>query len=282
VLKNSGWTTKTIKDTINANLASKSFSIPKTTVKLKPDIKRTVEETENVLALLEGSGSLKDEIVIVCGHYDHEGLDVNGDVFNGADDNASGTVAVMTIAKVMKQLKPKRSILFIAFTGEEKGLFGSNYYSRNLLFPIEKTHAVLNIDMIGRYTEEYEKSNIKDYLYVIGPNIMGGDLSKYIEEAKKINDLHIDYKYDNISDPNYYFFRSDHVVFVKEKIPSVFFHSGEHKDYHKVTDDVDKIAFSTFYKRLEMISYFTYLVANSKDKIKVEKDISLPSFLNDR
>jgi hypothetical protein len=273
VLKNSGWTTNAIKDSIDVSFLNKSFIIPKTSVKLKPDIKRTIEETENVVGLLEGSGSLKNEIVIVSGHYDHEGLDANGEVYNGADDNATGTTAVINVAKVMRQLNTQRSILFIAFTGEEKGLFGSRYYSQNWLFPIEKTHAAINIDMVGRYSEEYEKSDIKDYIYVIGPKIMGGDLPQYIEDAKKINNLHIDYKYDTFSDPNLFFMRSDHYVFAKERIPTVFFHSGEHKDYHKITDTVDKIEFSTFYKRLEMISYFTYLLCNSKSKIKIENAI---------
>jgi len=273
ILKKSGWKTKALKDSINANLSSKSFNISEVTVKIKPSIKKTIEVTENVVALLEGSsGLLKNEIVVVSGHYDHEGIE-NGEIYNGADDNATGTTATINIARVMSQLKPQRSILFIAFTGEEKGLFGSKYYVQNSLFPIEKTHAAINIDMVGRYSEDYEKSDNKDYIYVIGPKIIGGDMPQYIEDAKKINNLHIDYKYDNLSDPNLYFMRSDHYSFAKEGIPAVFFHSGDHKDYHKPTDVVDKIAFSTFYKRIEMMSYFTYLISNSKGKIKIENII---------
>jgi len=274
ILKKSNLTLDAVKDSIDLNFRDFSFAIPSTSVKMKFNIERGIRETENVVGLLEGSDpNLKDEVVVVSGHYDHEGIDLNGEIFNGADDNASGTTGVLTIAKILTKMKPKRSILFMAFTGEEKGLFGSNYYSRNPLIPFEKTHAAVNIDMIGRIDRKYEITDTTNFIYVIGPKIMGGDLPGFVEKAKKINNLHIDYEYDTLDDPNIYFARSDHYAFAKEKVPTAFFFNGDHADYHKVTDKIDKIVFSAMFNRIEMITYYTMLLADHNLPVNVERAI---------
>lgn len=273
ILKKSGLKTDAIKDSIDNNYKSLSFEIPNTTIKLKHGIERNIEETENVVGLLEGSDKkLKDEYIIVSGHYDHEGI-INGNIYNGADDNASGTTCVLNIAKILSKLKPKRSILFIAFTGEEKGLFGSTYYAKNPLIDFNKTMAAINIDMVGRKDEKYENSDTTLYIYAIGPKIMGGNFPSILESAKKINNMYIDYEFDTLNDMNMFYSRSDHYAFAKQGIPSVFFFNGEHKDYHKPTDKTDKIIFGLLYKRVEMISYFTLLLANSNETIKIERPI---------
>ena len=274
ILKKSNHTTDIIKDSIDKNCKPCSFVIPKTSVKMKPGISRGITETENVVGFFEGSDpKLKDEVVIVSGHFDHLGIDQNGDIFNGADDNASGTTGILNVAKILTKMEPKRSILFMAFTGEEKGLFGSTYYSKHPLVLFKKTHASVNIDMIGRIDEKYEKTDTANFLYVIGPKIMGGDLPGFVEEARKINNMVIDYEYDTLEDPNKYFARSDHYNFGKEKIPTAFFFNGEHEDYHKVTDKIGKIVFSALFDRIEMISYYTLLLSNSNNAVKVDRAI---------
>jgi len=273
ILKKSGLKTDVIKDSIDNNYKSFSFEIPNTTVKLRHGIERNIEETENVVGLLEGvDKKLKDEYIIVSAHYDHEGV-INNNIYNGADDNASGTTGVLNVARILSKLKPKRSILFIAFTGEEKGLFGSTFYESNPLIDFNKTKAAINIDMIGRKDEKYENSDTSFYIYAIGPKIMGGNLHSILESAKKINNMYIDYQFDTLEDMNMFYSRSDHYAFAKQGIPSTFFFNGEHKDYHKPTDKVDKIIFTLLYKRIEMISYFTFLLANSNETVKIERPI---------
>lgn len=274
ILKHSGRTTDAVKDSIDKSFSAHSFSIPGTTAKMKFNIFRGIVESENVVGFLEGSDpKLKDEVVILSGHFDHLGVNINGEIFNGADDNASGTTGVLNIAKIFSKIKPSRSMLFLAFTGEEKGLFGSTYYSKHPLIPFDKTRANVNIDMIGRIDDKYGKTDTTNYLYVIGPRIMGGIMPALVEKAKKINNIYIDYEYDTLEDKNMYYARSDHYTFGKEKIPTAFFFNGEHQDYHKVTDKVDKIVFNSMFNRIEMISYYTMLLLNNDKPILVDRAI---------
>lgn len=274
ILKKANITLDAAKDSIDKNFKDFSFKIPETTVRMRNNIERGIKQSNNVVALLPGSDPiLKDEVVVVSGHYDHEGIDAYGGIYNGADDNASGTTGVLNVAKILTKIKPKRSILFMAFTGEEKGLFGSNYYSKHPLVPFEKTHAAINIDMIGRIDEKYKKTDRSNFIYVIGPSIMGGELPGFVENAKKINDIYVDYEFDTLDDPNMFYMRSDHYAFGKEKIPTAFFFNGEHEDYHKVTDKIDKIVFPAMFNRIEMIANYALLLANNKEKIKVDRAI---------
>ena len=229
-------------------------------------------DSENILAFIEGSEK-PEEIVVVSAHYDHVGT-TNGVVYNGADDDGSGTVAVMEIAKACQAAKkagkgPKRSILFLHVTGEEHGLFGSEYYTDNPVFPLANTVVDLNIDMIGRDDPE---NRGKQYVYVIGSEMLSSQLKVINEEAnKRTNNLELNYKYDDPSDPQRLYYRSDHYNFAKNNIPVAFFFDGIHEDYHKPTDDVEKIDYELLAKRTQLVFTTAWEIANRPDRIIVDK-----------
>lgn len=220
--------------------------------------------TENVLGYVEGS-DLKHELIVVTAHYDHLGKH-DGVVYNGADDDGSGTVAVMELAEAFMQAKkdgngPRRSMLFMTVSGEEKGLLGSAWYTRHPVYPLENTMCDLNIDMIGRVDEEH--STDSNFVYVIGSDKISPDLKKSIESVnKKYCKLKLDYRYDDDKDPNMFYYRSDHYNFAKNGIPVAFFFNGVHADYHKETDEVSKINFSLMQKRARLVFYTAWDLAN--------------------
>jgi hypothetical protein len=228
--------------------------------------------TENVLGFIEGSDK-KDEYVIITAHYDHIGIN-DGEVYNGADDDGSGTVAVMEIAQAFAQAKkeghgPRRSILFMAVTGEEKGLLGSSYYVNNPVIPLEKTITNLNIDMIGRIDEVHESN--PEYVYLIGSDKLSKglhDVSEWVNST--YTNLELDYKYNDENDPNRYYYRSDHYNFAKNNIPVIFYFNGTHADYHKATDTIDKIAFDLLEKRSRLVFHTAWEVANREESISVD------------
>lgn len=228
--------------------------------------------SQNIWAFVEGSEK-PEEVIVVSAHYDHIGQE-DGKIFNGADDNASGTVAVMELARVFTLAKaagysPKRSILFLLVTAEEKGLYGSAYYTENPLFPLENTVANINIDMIGRVDEFHQNNN---YIYVIGADRLSTDLHQINEEMnRKYIGLQLDYKYDDRREPMMLYYRSDHYNFAKNGIPSVFFFNGLHKDYHQETDTFEKIDFQALTKRTKLIFSLTWELANRKERIKVDQ-----------
>jgi hypothetical protein len=230
----------------------------KCTFSFKLNSIQNYKSTENVIGFIEGSDSiLKKEVIVISAHYDHLGVK-KGKVFNGADDNGSGTTALLEIAQAFQQAKndgtnPKRSILFIALTGEEMGLFGSSYYVENPWIPLENTIADINIDMIGRASKPKEKDTFA--VYVIGSNMLSNDLHNTQELAnKQFTKLNLDYKYNDVNEPLRLYYRSDHFNFAKNGIPSVFYFGGFHDDYHKTTDDIESINF----KKIEMISKMVF------------------------
>jgi Zn-dependent M28 family amino/carboxypeptidase len=228
-------------------------------------------DSENIWAFIEGSDK-KDEIVVISAHYDHIGIK-KGEIYNGADDDGSGTVAVMEIAKAFQKAKnegfgPRRSILFLHVTGEEHGLHGSRYYSENPLFPIANTVADVNIDMIGRRDEFHKESN--NYIYVIGSDYLSSDLYNICESANN-KQLTLDYKYNDKKDPNRFYYRSDHYNFAKHGIPSVFLFSGTHEDYHKPGDDIEKIEFDALAKRAQYAFSIVWEIANREKRLVVDK-----------
>ncbi len=229
-------------------------------------------DSENILAFIEGSEK-PEEIVVVSAHYDHVGTQ-NGVVYNGADDDGSGTVAVMEIAKAFQAAKkagngPKRSILFLHVTGEEHGLFGSEYYTDHPVFPLANTVADLNIDMIGRDDPE---NRGKQYVYVIGSEMLSSQL-KVINEAanKRTNNLELNYKYDDPNDPQRLYYRSDHYNFAKNNVPVAFFFDGIHEDYHKPTDDPEKIDYNLLAKRAQLVFTTAWELANRAERITVDR-----------
>lgn len=236
---------------------------------------KTPVEAVNVMGFLEGTDK-KEEVLVISSHYDHVGVSSEGDAFNGADDDGSGTVSVMEIAEAFALaakdgIKPRRSILFLNVTGEEKGLLGSEYYSENPVFPLANTVNNINIDMVGRIDYEYQKEENKDYVYVIGSEMLSSHLKK-INEYNNITytNLVLDYRYDAADDPNRFYYRSDHYNFAKHNIPVIFFFNGVHDDYHQVTDTVDKIEFPLMNKRAHLIFHTAWDLANREQKTPVD------------
>ncbi|WP_242926073.1 M28 family peptidase [Pontibacter vulgaris] len=262
-----------------ANTKSTSFK-PAAGVKILTERVVTPLPTENVLGYIEGSDK-KDEIVVVSAHYDHVGVDSTqeGDkIFNGANDDGSGTVAVLELAQAFAQAKkdgkgPRRSMLFLTVTGEEKGLLGSEYYSENPIFPLANTVADVNIDMIGRMDFDYEKNNDSNYIYVIGADKLSSELHKINEEAnQKYTNLKLDYKYNDEKDPNRFYYRSDHYNFAKKGIPIIFYFNGVHADYHKASDSVDKIIFESAEKVARLAFHVAWELANRDNRIVVDSN----------
>lgn len=230
-------------------------------------------DSENIWAYIEGSEK-PNEVVVISAHYDHVGMK-NGEIYNGADDDGSGTVALLEIAQAFQIAKnegngPKRSVLILHVTGEEHGLHGSRYYSENPLFPLANTITDVNIDMIGRSDEFHKDSN--NYVYLIGSDYLSTDLYNICEDTNKnyIN-LFIDYKFNDRNDPNRFYYRSDHYNFAKNGIPSVFLFNGVHADYHKPTDEVEKIEFDALTKRTQLAFAIAWELANRDNRPVVDK-----------
>lgn len=229
--------------------------------------------SENVVAFIEGS-EFPEEIVVISAHYDHVGMS-DGQIYNGADDDGSGTVSMLEMAEAFKQAvedgySPRRSILFLHVTGEEKGLLGSKYYTENPIFPLENTVTNLNTDMIGRIDPAHEGK--EDYIYLIGSDKLSTELHNISEEmnSKYVN-LDLDYTYNDENDPNRFYYRSDHYNFAKHNIPVIFYFNGTHADYHQPTDTPDKIEYDLLAKRTKLIFYTAWEVANRDKRLVVDK-----------
>ncbi len=229
--------------------------------------------TENVLGYLEGTDK-KDELIVITAHYDHIGKKSSGVgdlINNGADDDGSGTVAVMQLAKVFAQAKkdgygPRRSILFMTVAAEEVGLLGSEYYTENPIFPLANTVVNLNLDMIGRSDEEHKDS--PPYVYVIGSDKLSSDLHALSESVnKKYTNLVFDYTYNDESHPARLYYRSDHWNFAKRDIPIIFYFDGIHEDYHLPSDEVDKIEFDLLTIRTKCVFHTAWEIANRDRRI---------------
>ncbi|MBK9504959.1 MAG: M28 family peptidase [Chitinophagales bacterium] len=227
---------------------------------------------DNVLAFVEGT-DLKEEVIVVSAHYDHLGKK-DTIIYNGADDDGSGTIALLEISEAVAKAKsngegPRRSVLFIAFSGEEKGLLGSKAYADNPAIPFENTVANLNIDMIGRVDEEHTAT--PNYVYIIGSNFLSTALHSINEAAaKNYTNIELDYKYNSTTDPNRYYYRSDHYNFAKNNIPVIFYFNGTHEDYHQPTDDVEKINFPVYEARCRLVFHTLWILANQDARIKVD------------
>jgi Zn-dependent M28 family amino/carboxypeptidase len=230
--------------------------------------------SENVVAYIKGSEK-PDEVIVISAHLDHEGIK-DGLVYNGADDDGSGTVAVMEIAEafkaaVNKGFTPKRSILFLHVTGEEKGLLGSRHYTDNdPIFPLENTVADLNIDMIGRVDDRHTDN--RNFVYLIGSDKLSTELHELSEAVNaKYANVNLDYTYNDENDKNRYYYRSDHYNFAKNNVPVIFYFNGTHDDYHKPTDTPDKIQYDLLENRTRLVFYTAWELANRPNRIKVDK-----------
>ncbi len=233
----------------------------------------TDDDSENVVAFIRGS-TLPNQYIIISAHYDHLGKKY-GRVYYGADDDASGTSAVLEIAEAFKMasdagLRPKRSIVFLNLTGEEEGLFGSKYYTENPIFPLKNTIANLNIDMIGRVDKHH--INNPNFIYLIGSDKLSSELHNISENTNSTyTHLYLDYTYNDENDPNRFYYRSDHYNFAKNNIPIIFYFNGVHDDYHQPTDTPDKINYDLLTTRAQLVFYTAWELANRSTKIKLDK-----------
>lgn len=270
--------------TLLAVTSPESLLNQETADKLKPGmINRAVDiqfrkgvrelKSSNVLAYLEGTDK-KEEVVFVTAHYDHLGTQ-DGQIYYGADDDGSGTVAVLGIAAAFARAKkeghaPRRSIVFMTVSGEEKGLLGSKYYTENPIYPLDKTVVDLNIDMIGRIDPMHEKDT--NYVYVIGDDKLSSALRDINEKANAtFTRLHLDYKYNDPEDPNRFYYRSDHYMFARNNIPVIFYFNGTHEDYHRITDTVEKIDYPLLARRAQLVFYTAWEIANRDERLKVDR-----------
>lgn len=256
--------------------ALKKIKPGKVTYKTSVEIKTV--DSENVLGFLEGSDK-KDEVLVITAHYDHIGKKDQGEgdlINNGADDDGSGTVTVLQLAKAFAQAKkegngPRRSILFMTVAGEENGLLGSEYYTEHPVFPLEETVVNLNIDMIGRRDEQHHDS--PPYVYVIGSDKLSSELHAINESMnEKYTKLVFDYTYNDENHPARLYYRSDHWNFAKRNIPIIFYFDGIHEDYHLPSDEVDKIEFDLLTARAKCVFYTAWELANRDKRIIPDAD----------
>jgi hypothetical protein len=233
-----------------------------------------LKDSENVVAFIKGSEK-PDEIIVISAHLDHEGIK-NGEIYNGADDDGSGTVAILEIAQAFQMAVkagkgPKRSVLFLHVTGEEKGLLGSKYYTDvDPIFPLANTVCNLNIDMVGRIDDKH--SDDTNYVYLIGSDKLSTELHTLSEEMNtKYTNINLDYTYNDENDPNRFYYRSDHYNFAKNNVPIIFYFNGTHEDYHQPTDTPDKIEYELLESRTRLVFHTAWEVANKKTRILADK-----------
>ncbi|GAB3828069.1 M28 family peptidase [Hymenobacter jeollabukensis] len=244
------------------------------TLTLRNPRKTDTFATENVMGLLEGSDK-KDEVLVLSAHYDHLGIK-DGKVYNGADDDGSGTVSVIELAEAFVKAKaeghgPRRSMLFLTVTGEEEGLFGSEYYTDNPVIPLTQTIADLNMDMVGRYDDKHKAGD--QYVELVGSDKLSSELHAINEEAnRKYTQLDLGYRYNDPNDPERVYYRSDHYNFAKHKVPVIFYTTGDHADYHQPTDDIDKIEFPLMAKRDQLVFHTAWELVNRDNRIVVDSN----------
>lgn len=240
--------------------------------------KKELTSASNVIGYIEGS-DLKNEYVFLTAHYDHLGIKGN-EIYYGADDDGSGTASVIAMAQAFAKAKrqgygPRRTLVFMTVSGEEEGLWGSEYYADHPVFPLDSTSVDLNTDMIGRIDPARNYGDSMNYVYVIGNDKISTDLTPLSTSVnKKYTHLELDYKFNAPDDPERIFYRSDHYNFAKNGIPILFFFDGIHKDYHKPTDTVDKINFDLMEKRARFIFLTAWSMANRNAMLK--RDLALP------
>lgn len=230
--------------------------------------------TQNVVAIIPGSEK-PNEYIVLSSHLDHVGMK-DGNIYNGADDDGSGTVALLEIADAFQKAKaagygPKRSVVFLHVSGEEKGLLGSKYYTEHPLYPLDQTVANLNVDMIGRLDPKRDDPN-PNYIYLIGADKLSQELHDISESINsQYSQLELDYTYNDDADPNRFYYRSDHYNFAKNNVPIIFYFNGTHADYHKHTDTPDKINYDILQNRTRLIFHTAWELANREKRISLNK-----------
>lgn len=264
-------------DYIRAYYKSQNIKAPKSHPNYYQKVPKDVlpnnlNDSQNIIAYIEGS-EYPEEYVFITAHSDHEGVK-NGEIYNGADDNGSGTAAVLEMAEAFSSAvkdgyRPKRSIVFLHVTAEEVGLHGSRYYSNNPIFPLENTITDLNIDMIGRVDPRHKDN--ENYIYLIGSDRISTELHFIAQKTNsEFTNLDLDYTYNAENDSNRYYYRSDHYNFAIKGVPVIFFFNGEHEDYTQPTDTADKINYPLLTKRARLIFATAWYIANSDKRLSPE------------
>lgn len=263
---------KSFADVKNISMGSYPVSFSFSSVKTTDTL-----QSSNVLGIMEGTDK-KDEYVFITAHYDHLGKR-DSVIYYGADDDGSGTTSVLELAEAFSKAKkkgfsPRRSIVFMTVSGEEKGLWGSEYYAAHPAFPLEKTDVDLNIDMVGRIDPDRKYGDSMNYVYTIGEDKLSSDLLPISDSVNnEFSKLELDRKYNDPKDPNRFYYRSDHYNFAKNGVPVIFYFNGTHADYHQPTDTVDKINFDLMTKRVKLVFYTAWAMANRDAMLK--RDIPL-------
>ncbi len=258
-----------------SNIAAGNYKKPlNATNGFSSAFQKNIVPTENVLGYLPGA-TQPEELIVLTAHYDHVGR--NGDeIYNGADDDGSGTVTILEMAEAFVKASkdghgPARSILFMTVTGEEKGLLGSEYYVENPVFPLENTVANLNIDMIGRIDEPHQEN--PNYVYLVGSDRLSQDLHELSEQVNQTyTQFDLDYTYNEEDHPDRIYYRSDHWNFAKNNIPVIFYFNGVHEDYHQPTDTVEKIEYELLERRARLVFYTAWEIANRQERLKLNPD----------
>jgi hypothetical protein len=241
--------------------------------------------TSNVMGIIRGTDK-PDEYLFITAHHDHIGQRGDSVINYGADDDGSGTVSILELAEAFAKAKkegkgPRRSIVFMTVSGEEKGLWGSEYYGSHPVFPLDKTTADLNIDMIGRIDPKRTQGDSTNYVYVIGDDKLSSDLRPISEAVnKKYLKMELDYKFNDLKDPNRFYYRSDHYNFAKHGVPIIFYFNGTHADYHRPTDTPDKINYPLMARRAQLVFYTAWEMANRNEMLK--RDIPLDTSVFNR
>jgi len=284
ILQSSGHDLEALQMEIDRDMAPRSLTLDSTTLRIEAYMKHDELEVPNVFGMIEGGDpELKNEMVIYMAHFDHVGTDGQGGVFNGADDNASGTVGLIEIAEAFMNEKkpPRRSVGFLWVSAEEIGLFGSSYFADHPLVPIDEIVSAINLDMIGRTKSEEDVQSARSGLTIVGEDtvkVIGGLQSSLVmslnEEALDELGLVGNYHYNDRNHPDRYFYRSDHINFARKDIPVLFYSTGTHRDYHLVTDTEDRIDYEKFERMVELSYRVGYKLAHYKGSIVVDNPMS--------
>jgi Zn-dependent M28 family amino/carboxypeptidase len=263
-----------LNTTADENTAHKSY-----TTNAQINIVKTTNnlQSTDVIGVLPGTDK-KTEYVFITGHYDHLGMH-DSVIYYGADDDGSGTTSVLQMAQAFaaardKGYKPRRTIVFMTVSGEEKGLWGSEYYTNHPLYPLDSTSVDLNIDMVGRIDPSRNYGDSMNYVYTIGEDKLSSDLMPISDSINNTySHLELDRKFNDPKDPNRFYYRSDHYNFASKGVPIIFYFNGTHADYHQPTDTVDKINFGLMSKRVKLVFYTAWEMANRNAMLK--RDIPL-------
>ncbi len=284
LLETSGKNLADIQNEIDKTLTPNSFLLPDVNLKIDAVMKETEYMVPNVFGMIEGSDPvLKEEVVLYMAHFDHLGTDGQGGVFNGSDDNASGSVALIEIAEAfLKEKKqPKRSVGFLWVSGEEIGLFGSSYFADHPMVPVENIAAAINLDMVARAQSEEDRQSDRDDLTIEGGDtieVIGGIQSKVLLDlnAQSLKEVGLigNYTYNDLDHPSQFFYRSDHISFARKDIPVIFYSTGTHVDYHELTDTEDKTDYDRFIEMTQLGFMLGYKTANYKEAIEVDNPMS--------